>query len=80
MSRCPEHIWNLIEARRELLDVLPKCDERMARDVQARIGDLELIELAMALKLPAAISGHAELLTRPQEQARPHEPKKAARL
>lgn len=59
-----ESWWSLVEARRGLLDVLQESelDPQTVADVRIRVEALELIALAQALHLPAAVSGHAELL------------------
>jgi len=59
-SAYPEHVWPLIESHRELTDALPEAETDNQRDdLQAMIANLELLSLALALKVPAAVTGHA---------------------
>jgi len=55
----PSHVWPLIESHRELTDALPEAATDGQRDdLQAMIANLELLSLALALQIPAAVTGH----------------------
>jgi len=73
MAAYEEYEWELVESRRTLMAALDLCDGDLAETVRDIIEQLELVALAIAWRIPAAIEGHADMLCDPMSRPVRHE-------